>query len=371
MKTYKYRIYPTSKQEVKLLYTLNSCRKLYNACLEQRKLAYKEHDLSLTVFDQQKQLPEVDHLDVYAQVLQNVARRVDKTFKNFFRGNGYPRFKSRNRYDSFTYPQHGFKMVDSRLRLSKIGNIKIKLSRPLPEPKTLTIKRDACGDWWASFTVETDTVPKREIINVVGIDVGIEKLATLSTGEYFENKRFIKNQEHKLKCLDRSLSNKMKGSSNRGRIRLLRAKAYRKLQNQRNDYLHKISRYLVDKFDLVAFEDLQIKNMMKNHSLSKAIGDMAWYKLMQFTSYKAEEAGATVVLVDPRNTSQECSQCGELARKSLSVRLHSCPNCCFEADRDLNASFNILNRAIGQELSKSTPVEFIRTMKQELQPISV
>lgn len=373
-KTFKFRLQPSQNQEVVLFTWLNRCRKLYNACLEQRRIAYRSYGRSISYYDQQNQLPELkkglpEYSDIHAQVLQDVVRKADKAFQNFFRRvktgekPGYPRYKSRHRFNSFTFPQSGFSIENDRLRLSKLGDIKIVQHRDVTGTiKTLTVKRDACGDWWATFSVDVGEAPEKVVLTTgVGIDVGIEKLATLSTGEFFENKKHIKAQESKLKHLDRRFSRKKKGSNNRNKARLKRARAYRRLQNQRQDYLHKISRYLVDNFDLIAFEDLKIKNMMKNHHLARAIGDGSWGMLIQFTAFKAEEAGKTVVFVDPNNTSQECSNCGAIVRKSLSVRTHSCPNCNFVSDRDLNASFNILDRAIkkiGWEPPESTtPVE--------------
>lgn len=378
-KTYKFRLQPSRNQEVVLFTWLTRCRRLYNACLEQRRIAYRSHGISLSRYDQQKQLPELkeglpEYTDVNAQVMQDVIHKADKSFQSFFRRvrngeePGYPRYKSRYRFNSFTYPQAQsvFSLEDGRLKMSKLGDFKLIQHREIPPEailKTLTIKRDNCGDWWATLSVDVGhKIPEKlPIEKVVGVDVGIAKLATLSTGQFFENKKHIKQQEKKLKLLDRRLSRKKKGSNNRNKARLVRARAYRKLGNQRQDYLHKISRYLVDNFDLIAFEDLTIKNMMNDHIFAKAIGDGAWGMLTQFTDYKAEWAGKTVVKVDPTNTSQECSMCGTIVRKSLAVRVHVCPNCFFSTDRDLNASFNIEYRAmqkIGWEPPElTTPVE--------------
>ncbi len=254
------------------------------------------------------------------------------------------------------------RIENNQLKLSKLGHIKLIQHRDIiGDIKTLTIKRDTCGEWWACFSVDIGNAPEKvQIKKIVGIDVGISKLVTLSNSKFFENKKHIKIQENKLKLLDRRLSRKKKGSNNRNKARLKRARAYRKLKNQRKDYLHKISKYLVDNFDLIAFEKLEIKNMMKKHHLAKSISDSSWYSLTKLTAFKAEEAGKTVVLVDPKNTSQECSKCGMIVRKSLNVRIHNCPNCNFVADRDLNSSFNILTRAIkqiGWEPPQSTPPE--------------
>jgi len=374
-RTFKYKLNPTAKQEVCLYKFLGACRQLYNVCLEHRILAYRTDRSTVSDFEQMKQLIELKEefqffKEVHSQVLQDVVRRLGKSFKNFFRrvkrgeAHGFPRFKGRYRYKSFTFPQSGFEIDDSILKMSKIGNVKIVLHREIPENaiiKCLTMKCDDCGDWFACFsTEELIDINKKEIVKVVGVDVGIEKLATLSTGEFFENKKYIKDSEKKLKRLHRRLSRKKRGSSNRKKARLELVKGYRKLKRQRDDYLHKVSCRLVNNFDLMAFEDLRIKNMVINKYLSKHIYDSSWGKLIDYTIYKAEEAGKKVVLVDPRNTSQLCSGCGKMVNKSLSQRLHICPYCSLSVDRDLNASFNILDRGfekIGLGQAELTPME--------------
>lgn len=378
-KTFKYRLYPNQEQTDTLYLTLKLCRRLYNACLEQRKIAYRSYGISLNYYNQQNQLPDIknglpEYNNVHSQVLQAVVRRADASFQNFFRRVkqgvrkdelGYPKFQSYRRYNSLTYPQSGFTLQDNTITLSKIGTIKLILHRPIPANgiiKTLTIRKDKVGDWFACFSVDFPEVTKHEvpITKTVGVDVGIEKLATLSNGVYFENPRHIKKLEHKLKLVDRQLSRKKKGSMNRRKAILTRAKVYRKLERQREDYLHKIAKYLVDNFDMIAFEDLTILDMVQNKYLSKSIMDAAWNKLVQFTTYKAGEQGKKVILVNPKNTSQECSRCGAVVRKSLSVRTHRCHQCLFVLDRDWNSAINIENRALielGQVLPEVTPVE--------------
>lgn len=377
-RTYKYRLLPSKDQVIILESWLSVCRCLYNVCLEQRKVAYDSSGVSLSKYEQMNQLPLLkkyvsEYKMVNAQVLVDVVKRADVSFKNFFRrvkmGEekvGFPRFKSQYRYNSFIFPQQPsvFSFEEGYVKLSKIGKVKVIQHREIPKDailKTLTVKRDRCGDWWACVSVDIGDAPaKVRVEKMVGVDVGITKLAILSNGEFFENKRHIQKQEKRLKRLDRRLSRKKKGSKNKAKARLLRARAYRKLARQRHDYIHKISRNLVTDYDLIAFEDLHIKNMMKNHYLAKSIGDSSWGNLTRFVSYKVEETGKTLVLVDPRHTSQMCSQCGVVVWKSLSVRTHKCPQCGFKSDRDHNASLNILHRAlndIGQELSEFTPVE--------------
>jgi len=305
---------------------------------------------------------------VYAQVLQNVLRRLDRSFKNFFNGYGYPRFQGRNRYDSFTYPQSGFSITDDgKLKLSKIGEIKLIQHREIEgKIKTCTIKRDV-NHWYVSFAVEMDYIPCTEMTGKsIGIDVGLKSLITLSNGEQIEPPQLLRKSENNLAKQQRNLSQKKKGSNNRDKQRIKVAKLHRNIRNQRLDFAHKLSRELVNVYDLIVFEKLQIQNMVKNHHLAKSISDAGWNQLIQLTKYKAGHAGKVVELVDPKNTTQNCSNCGNKVPKSLSVRTHKCPYCGLELDRDVNAAINILQK-VGQVMPELTPVEmFVGTsLKQE------
>jgi len=294
-----------------------------------------------------------DYKQIHSQVLQDVLKRADKAFQNFFRRlkagekPGYPRYKGRGWYDSFTYPQFGFSLSDNRkgnqrLKLSKIGNIKVKLHRTVKgKIKTCTIKREL-DKWYVCFSckVEPEILPKTN--KNVGVDVGIEKFAALSDGTLIYNPKFFRKSEAKLKHEQRKLSRKKKGSNSRKKQRHKLAKIHQKVKNQRKDFLHKESRKLVENYDIIVFEDLQIKNMVKNHHLAKSISDASWAKFIEYVSYKAESAGKKVVFVNPRNTSQICSGCGKIVKKSLSVRIHRCLYCGLEIDRDVNAAIIIL-----------------------------
>lgn len=179
----------------------------------------------------------------------------------------------------------------------------------------------------------------------VGVDVGIKTFAVLSDGEFIENPRHFKKSEKKLSKEQRRLSRKVKKSKNRNKQRVKVARVHRKIRRQRKDFLHKVSKSLVENYGYIVFEKLNIRNMLRNHKLAKHISDASWGKLIEYTQYKAEEAGVEVKLVNPRNTSQNCSQCGKKVPKTLDVRMHKCPHCGLELDRDLNASYNILDRA--------------------------
>lgn len=351
--TYKYRLYPNKEQEQRLQSTLNTCRLLYNSALEERREAYRLQGVSLNYNHQQNELPdcrvEIPELnDVYSQVLQDVLRRLDRAFANFFRRvknsngkAGFPRFKGRDRYDSFTYPQSGFGFTTTRLHLAKVGNVKIKLHRTLKgNIKTLSIKREV-DKWYACFSVEQDRATLKPIETVTGIDVGLSSFVVLSNGTQIDNPKWLRNSERSLAKRQRALSRKVKGSYHRRKQRVLVAKAHNHIKNQRKDFQHKLSRQLVDKYDLIVYEDLNIRGMVRNHHLSKSISDAGWAQFIGFVSYKAEEAGGIAIAVNPSGTSISCSQCGFPVPKSLAQRVHRCPNCGLEIDRDWNAARNI------------------------------
>jgi putative transposase len=354
MKTFKYRLQPSKSQRTKLLQTLELCRWTYNETLAARKNAWEQEKKTLSLYDTNKLLIlwKAEHPElkgVYSQVLQNVQARVDLGFKAFFRrvkageAPGYPRFRGSGRYASFTYKQFGFELLDKGVFLSKIGAVKVILHRPIEGwIKTLTIHRDAVGNWYASFSCEVapDLLPFSDL--AVGVDVGLESFATLSNGIKIENPRFFCMGENELAKAQRKLSKAEKGTPGRAKRVKAVQHIHQRIANRRKDMAHKTSRELVNNFGMLAFEKLNSKNMLRNHCLAKSISDAAWNQLIQYSTYKAENAGRVVVLVDPCNTSKKCSCCGRLVEKSLSVRVHICPGCGLIMDRDQNAAINIL-----------------------------
>jgi putative transposase len=369
---YKFRLYPTKKQAQALHWTLDRARELYNAALQERRDAYRMAGKSLTYYDQANQLPEIkaireEYRDIHSQVLQEVLRRVDKAMKAFFRRvkvgekPGYPRFQGKNRYDSFTYPQMGFSLTaDSRICLSKIGSLKVKLHREIKGTiKTCTIKRE--GDsWFVVFACEVAPEELKENAEAIGIDLGLLHFATLSDGSTIENPRYYRKAQKRLENLQQFLSRKKRGSNRRRKAVKQVAKAHRKVANQRKDFLHKQSRRLVNSYGLIVFEELQPANMSKRPKpkqdengtylpngaaakggLNKSILDAGWAQFQQYCSYKAANAGRSILLVNPNYTSQVCSGCGTVKKKELSERWHSC-ECGTELDRDHNAAINIL-----------------------------
>lgn len=361
IKTYKFKLEPSPHHTEQLEWTLTLCRRLYNALLEQRIFAYKRRGVSVNYYEQKAELPLLKqeipaYKQVQSQVLQDIVKRLDQSFQSFFqrlkRGGkaGFPRFQGEARFDSFTYPQTGFRIEDKFLRLSKIGEIRIKRHRQMEgKVKTLTIKRKN-DKYYACFSCEVE--PKPETTGKqVGIDLGIQHLAITSDGEFFPYHGYLRTSEKKIKRLQRTVSRRKKGSNRREKAKKQLAKAHEKIANQRRDHAHKVSRCLVDTYDLMAFEDLNILGMVKNHRLSKSVIDASWHQLKQFTSYKAAYAGKKVVSVDARNTSQQCSNCDTIVKKTLAQRIHRCPYCGYEADRDVNAAQNILKRSLEKTAS--------------------
>lgn len=359
-KTFRYRLYPTKAQRTALQCALDACRWVYNKALEVRRDAWRENQESLSLYDTIKLLPDWKREHpflkrAYSQSLQDACTRVDLAFQHFFRRckngetPGYPRFKG-DWYKSFTYPQSGFKFTgDGRLYLSKIGNVKIVLHRPVEGTvKTLTVKRDCLGNWYACFSCEVEPEPLPPTHQAVGIDLGLTHFATLSTGEQVENPRFFRKDEKVLAKAQRKLSACAKGTPDYRKRKRVVQHIHQRIANRRKDFSHQLSRRLVNEFQIIAFEDLDIQGMQNRNfrSMNKSISDAAWRQLVQYTAYKAESAGRCFVLVDPRNTSQMCSGCGELVLKDLTVRIHDCPHCGLVIDRDLNASLNILGRGL-------------------------
>ena len=355
-KVYRYRLKPTKAQIAKLNEQLELCRWVYNETLAIRKNAFEQEGKSVSYFESKRMLPiwkesKPELSTVHSQVLQDVVLRVNLAFKAFFRrvqsseeDPGYPRFKGKNRYDSISYPQSGFSIDGNKLWLSKIGEIKFWLHRPIEGfVKRLTIRRSATKKWYVSFLVEESiNHPLAPSQKVVGIDMGILNFAVLSDGEVVDNPRFLLTDEERLKTAQSKRDKLPKGSQKRRKATKAVNHLYERVANRRDNFAQKVSREWVNRYGTICFEDLNITKMVENHNLAKSILDVAWNKLVQYTSYKAVDAGRRVVLVNPANTSQMCSGCGQIVKKDLSVRVHDCPYCGLSIDRDLNASKNIL-----------------------------
>ncbi|WP_066295622.1 RNA-guided endonuclease InsQ/TnpB family protein [Bacillus sp. FJAT-29937] len=359
-RTYKFKLVPTAEQQKKIIETLSLCRWLYNTCLEQRIYEYKTHKKSISFYAQKKELPILKKelpifKTVHSQVLQDVLERLDKAYQAFFKRlskgekAGFPRFQGKNRFHSFTYSQSGFKLNGKFLSLSKIGDLRIKCHRQIQgKIKTCTIVHKN-SRFYVCFACEmTEAVSELKTNQSVGVDLGVTHLAITSDGQFFDNPKHLQKAERRLKQLQRAVSKKKKGSNRRQKAVRLLAKWHEHIANKRRDTAHKVSRQLVSNYDLIVFEDLNIQDMVKNRHLSKSITDSAWRKLIQFTQYKAENAGKEVVCVNPYNTSQICSSCRHIVKKTLAERLHKCL-CGYEIHRDVNAAKNILQLGLQQK----------------------
>jgi putative transposase len=368
-KAYSFRIYPNKNQQVRLNKTLSTCRHLYNDALAERKRQIELNRLrrDFQVFpwgssikpewisyeDQANTLSsnkDSSQKEVHSQVLQNVLKRVNKSIENFFNGFGFPRFKGKNRYNSFTYPQSGFKVEiedgkEGKLSLSKIGIMRIILHRDIEgRIKTCTIKKDV-DQWYAIFTVEIKRIIKKILVEKkIGVDVGLINLLALSNGEMVEPPKFLRHSENKLAKEQRRLSRKKFGSNNRKNQKIAVAKVHKKIRNQRKDFAHKTARNLINRFDFIGFENLQIQNIMQNHHLAKSIADAGWYQLQILTASKAEEAGKQVKLCIANGTSQTCHICGNIQKMTLRDRIFRCNQCGNVKNRDTNSANEILNR---------------------------
>lgn len=361
-KTFKEKLRPTPTQERALDAVLWRCRDLYNAALEQRIFLYRQRGVSHSRYSQEAELKDLragrpEYAAIHSHVLQDVLARLDKTYQAFFqrmrRGEkaGFPRFKGRNRYHSFTYKEYGngATLDNAVLVLSKIGRIRVQWSRPLEgTPKTVTISREADG-WYVAFScAEVPCQPLPATGQETGIDLGLESFATLADGSQIANPRHYRRAERHLAKCQRRVSRRRKGSHRRRKAVAVLAKAHQTVRRQRRDFQHKTALALVQQYDVIYHEALRVANMVQNHALAKSIADAGWGAFLSILSVKAASAGREVVAVDPAFTSQMCSGCGVLVAKGLSVRWHTCPACGTSLHRDHNAAKNIQWR--GQRL---------------------
>lgn len=354
-KSFRYRLYPTRQQTRAMIQMLDTHRHLYNRALAERKDAWEQEQRSVRYGDQSAQLKVDRTTNPYlAQTnftsCQQTLRRLDKTFQAFFRRvqrgeqAGYPRFKGRDRFDTVDFVVHdGSKINGDRVYFQHIGNVRIVLHRPIDGTiKTLSFTRRA-DDWYLIVSCDLgDPEPVQHDGSAVGIDVGLEKFATLSTGEFVSNPRFFRTDEQALARAQRRMAKHAKGTPERQYHKRIVRRIHERITNRRKDFAHKLSRRLVTEFGMIVFEDLSIARMIKNHALAKSIADASWNQLISYTQYKAEDAGAVCIQIDPRGTSQRCSACSAVVRKDLSIRVHQCPSCGLEIDRDLNAALNIV-----------------------------
>jgi putative transposase len=348
---------------------------LYNAALAERKEAWRMRQVSISYYQQKRDLPAIKDLrpeyrDIHAHVLQDVIKRLDQAFAAFFRRvkagekPGHPRFQGRNRYHSITYPEYGngVTLDGGVLSLSKIGRVVIRLHRPLEgTPKTVTISREADG-WHACLSCANVPVQPLPLTGQeTGMDVGLKAFLALADGTFIENPRHYRKAEQALKRAQRRVSRRKKGSHRRLKAVKLLAKRHQQIRRQRLDFHHKTALSLVRQYDAIYYEDIQSRNLSarpqpkpdgnggylpngasRKAGLNKSIHDAGWRQFLTILSCKAAYAGKRAEAVPPAYTTQECNGCSELVPKSLSVRTHVCPSCGLVLDRDTNAALNIL-----------------------------
>jgi putative transposase len=357
--TYQYRLLPTKRQHRALESILESQRQLYNAALEERIGAYRR-GVTRGYIDQSRALTEWRQSDPEAAAMpvslqRATLKQLDDAYKGFFRRvkqkgakAGFPRFRGRGWWDSFGFRQFsGISLDGARLRFNGMpGALKVHLHRPLGGDgriRSCTFRRDTKG-WKVGFAVEVECATPRAGERMVGVDLGVTKFAALSDGGFIPSLRAARRAERRLRIAQRALARKQRGSGNRRKARAYTARCHAATACRRLNHLHQAAARLVRDYDVISVEALNIKGLARG-TLARDVHDASWAKFISLLRYKAAKAGACLVEVDPRNSSQDCSDCGERVLKGLEERHHDCPRCGLSIDRDLNAARNILNRA--------------------------
>ena len=363
-KTYEYRAYPTTKQRKTFALWLALLRMLYNQALAWRKDVYESTGESVNWTTQGNALPDLKQeskafADLHADVLQDCLRRLNKAYQAFFRrvkageDPGFPRFKGKGRYRSMTFNHLSKQLLRdvrrkfARVVVPKVGHLKIRYHRPLPDGKikNLTISRKASG-WYVQICVEGPDPVEAPIETTLGVDVGLNSFVVDSDGQSIDNPRHYRKSEKKLGKHQRIVSRRKKGSNRRAKQQEVVARCHERIANQRKDFHFKAAHRILERCDEVAVENLTITNMLKNHYLAKSISDAGWGAFRLKLQSKAESAGKQFTKVKPHYTSQQCSGCNEIVPKQLSDRVHDCPHCGLVLDRDHNAAINIKKAAV-------------------------
>lgn len=359
-KAFKYRIYPTKSQKILLSKTFGCVRVIWNANVESFNSYNKDENPKPPIISKNDLIFEKPWLnEVSAAAIQQKIRDFQETAKQFFSNTrkkkiNRPVFKKKSGNQSYRLPNQKFSLGNGEIRLEKIGWIKMSMDRNIPDNSKIlscTISMNCCGQYFVSIIVDVEIQPNQKTGKSVGIDLGLKSFATLSDGLVIENIKFFRDKQSEISKMQKHLSRKTKGSNRHRKNKLKIARLHNKIANKRNDFLHNITTYIVNNYDNIYIEDLNVLGMLSNHKLAKAISDTSFSMFRSMLEYKCKWYGKILCVIDRfYPSSKTCSECGwKKENLTLSDRIFKCENCGIEIDRDLNAAINIR----GWELTSS------------------